>query len=115
MDSSQHWAGLPLGQRDWLEVTACTTRQSHNNRHRRFSFFMPSSVPSSSQSDTSPTLTDCCFFVVYALVLRWNTTDSELHATDAIVSLARDLSSWTWRHWSLRGCHTTPPQAEIVS
>jgi hypothetical protein len=47
--------------------------------------------------DTSPTLTDCCLFVLYALVVRWNTTDSELHATDAIVPLARlrflDLAS----------------------
>jgi hypothetical protein len=40
-------------------------------------------------------------FVVFALVVRWNTTDSELHATDAIAPLARDFGSWTWRHWSL--------------
>jgi hypothetical protein len=43
-------------------------------------------------------------FVVYALVVRWNTTGSEPHATDAIVPLARDFGSWTWRHWSLRRC-----------
>jgi hypothetical protein len=54
--------------------------------------------------DTSPTLTDCCWFVVFALVVRWNTTDSELHATDAIVPLALSFGSWTWRHWSLRRC-----------
>jgi hypothetical protein len=41
--------------------------------------------------DTSPTLTDCCLFVVYALVVRWNTTDSKIHATDAIVPLARSF------------------------
>jgi hypothetical protein len=44
--------------------------------------------------DTSPTLTR--LFVVFALVVRWNTTDSELHATDAIVPLARDFGSLTW-------------------
>jgi hypothetical protein len=27
-------------------------------------------------------------FAVYALVVRWNKTDSEMHATDAIVPLA---------------------------
>jgi hypothetical protein len=32
-----------------------------------------------------------CLFVVYALVVRWNTTDSELHTTDAIVPLARSF------------------------
>jgi hypothetical protein len=30
-------------------------------------------------------------FVVYALDVRWNTTDSELLATDAIVPLARSF------------------------
>jgi hypothetical protein len=30
-------------------------------------------------------------FVVYALVVGWNTTDSELHATEAIVPLARSF------------------------
>jgi hypothetical protein len=44
-----------------------------------------------------------CLFVVYALVVRWNTTYSELHTTDATVPL-RSFSSWTWHHWSLRRC-----------
>jgi hypothetical protein len=39
--------------------------------------------------DTSPTLTDCLWF--NALVVSWNTTDSELHAMDAIVSLVRSF------------------------
>jgi hypothetical protein len=33
-----------------------------------------------------------------------NTTVSQMHTMDAIVPLARDFSSWTWRHWSLRRC-----------
>jgi hypothetical protein len=68
--------------------------------------------------DISPTLTDCCLFVVYALVVRWNTTDSELHATDAIVPLARDFGSWTWHHWGLRRCQcdaTEPSVARVQS
>jgi hypothetical protein len=32
-----------------------------------------------------------CLFVVFALVVRWNTTDIELHTTDAIVPLARSF------------------------
>jgi hypothetical protein len=43
-------------------------------------------------------------FVVYALVVRYNTTGSELHAMDAIVPPTRSFGSWTWRHWSLRRC-----------
>jgi hypothetical protein len=53
--------------------------------------------------DTSPTSIVACLWF-NALVVGWNTTDSELHAMDAIVPLARDFGSWTWRHWSLRRC-----------
>jgi hypothetical protein len=48
-------------------------------------------------------------FVVFALVVRWNTTDSELHVTDAIFPLERNYGSWTWRHWSLRRVSVMPP------
>jgi hypothetical protein len=54
-------------------------------------------------TDASPTSIDACLWF-NALVIGWNTTDSELHATDAIVPLACDLGSWTWRRWSLRRC-----------
>jgi hypothetical protein len=42
-------------------------------------------------ADNSPTLADCCFFVIYALVVRWNTKNYKLHATDAVVPLARSF------------------------
>jgi hypothetical protein len=46
-------------------------------------------------------------FVVFTHCTRScsrNTMVSQLHATDAIVPLARDFGSWTWRHWSLQRC-----------
>jgi hypothetical protein len=55
-----------------------------------------------------------CLFVVYALVVGWNTTDSELHATDAIVQLARDFGSWTWLHWSLRRCQCVAAEPSVA-
>jgi hypothetical protein len=46
-------------------------------------------------ADTSPTLTDCCLFVVYELVVRWSTTDSYLHVTDATVGCTQRVLSLT--------------------
>jgi hypothetical protein len=51
-----------------------------------------------------------------ALIVGWNTMDSELHATDTIVPLARDFGSWTWSHWSLqRQCDESIALCEVAT
>jgi hypothetical protein len=48
------------------------------------------------------------------VVVGWNTTDSELHATDAIVPLARDFGSWTSGHWSLLHCQCNAAEPSVA-